>query len=188
VEALHFVVCGRPECRQVFFLCSTCDRGRRYCGSACTTLPGEEAQVDWGHFGKVAVGGTQRTLCCEVASHARTYDKGRTMEAPAHLSALSAQKARAHELRGRGLLRACCDKAGAFLAALAQRAEREHHAVEPENRLVARPLERQWEQKLQAARALEEEDHVAVRHARQACARHGPSATEGSRRRCAASC
>ena len=144
--------------------------------------------MDWGHFGKVAVGGTQRTLCCEVASHARTYDKGRTMEAPAHLSALSAQKARAHELHGRGLLRACCDKAGAFLAALAQRAEREHHAVEPENRLVARPLERQWEQQLQAARALEEEDRVAVRHARQACARHGPSATGGSRRRCAAPC
>ena len=90
MEALRFVVCGRPECRQVVFLCSTCDRGRRYCGSAGTTLPGEEAQVDWGHFGKVAVGGTQRTLCCEVASHARTYDKGRTMEAPAHLSALSA--------------------------------------------------------------------------------------------------
>jgi DNA invertase Pin-like site-specific DNA recombinase len=41
----------------------------------------------------------------------------------------------------------------------AQRAEREYHAVEPENRLVARTLERQWEEKLQAARALEEEDH-----------------------------
>ncbi|WP_309895929.1 hypothetical protein [Archangium sp.] len=36
MEALRFVVCGRPECRQVFFLCSACDRGRRYCGSACS--------------------------------------------------------------------------------------------------------------------------------------------------------
>lgn len=41
----------------------------------------------------------------------------------------------------------------------AQRAARQYHAVEPENRLVARTLERQWEQKLQAARALEEEYH-----------------------------
>lgn len=41
----------------------------------------------------------------------------------------------------------------------AQRAERQYHAVEPENRLVARTLEGQWEEKLQAARALEEEYH-----------------------------
>ena len=44
----------------------------------------------------------------EVASHARTFDKGRSVEAPAHLSALAAQKARAHELRGRDLLKSCC--------------------------------------------------------------------------------
>lgn len=36
MEALRFVVCGRPECRQVFFLCSVCDRGRRYCAAACS--------------------------------------------------------------------------------------------------------------------------------------------------------
>jgi hypothetical protein len=41
----------------------------------------------------------------------------------------------------------------------AQRAERQYHAVELENRLVARTLERQWEEKLQAARALEEDYH-----------------------------
>ncbi|MCC6751971.1 MAG: IS21 family transposase [Deltaproteobacteria bacterium] len=29
-------------------------------------LPGEEAQVDWGLFGKVAVGNAQRSLCCFV--------------------------------------------------------------------------------------------------------------------------
>jgi len=57
----------------------------------------------------------------EVASHARTYDRGRTVEQPSHLSALAEQKARAHELRGRDLLKACCDKAEAFLAALALR-------------------------------------------------------------------
>src|SRR5262249_28792481 len=37
------------------------------------------------------------------------------------------------------------------------RAERQFHAVEPENRLVARSLERAWEEKLQAERALQEE-------------------------------
>ena len=37
------------------------------------------------------------------------------------------------------------------------RAARQYHAVEPENRLVARTLERVWEAKLQAQRGLEEE-------------------------------
>lgn len=36
MESLRYVVCGRPECRQVFFLCSGCDRGRRYCGRVCS--------------------------------------------------------------------------------------------------------------------------------------------------------
>ena len=30
------------------------------------TLPGEEAQVDWGHFGTLPVGNTRRPLCCFV--------------------------------------------------------------------------------------------------------------------------
>jgi hypothetical protein len=37
------------------------------------------------------------------------------------------------------------------------RAARQYHAVEPENRLVARELERRWEQALAAVRALEEQ-------------------------------
>lgn len=41
----------------------------------------------------------------------------------------------------------------------AQRAFRQYNAVEPENRLVARSLERAWEDKLQAQRQLEEEHH-----------------------------
>jgi DNA invertase Pin-like site-specific DNA recombinase len=40
-----------------------------------------------------------------------------------------------------------------------ERAARQYHAVEPENRLVARTLERAWEEKLQALQALEEEYH-----------------------------
>jgi DNA invertase Pin-like site-specific DNA recombinase len=39
----------------------------------------------------------------------------------------------------------------------AERAARQYHACEPENRLVARELERRWEQALQEQRGLEEE-------------------------------
>jgi hypothetical protein len=34
-ESLRFVVCARPSCGLVFFLCRHCDHGRRYCGAAC---------------------------------------------------------------------------------------------------------------------------------------------------------
>jgi DNA invertase Pin-like site-specific DNA recombinase len=40
-----------------------------------------------------------------------------------------------------------------------ERAARQYQAVEPENRLVARTLERAWEEKLQAQQGLEEEYH-----------------------------
>lgn len=40
----------------------------------------------------------------------------------------------------------------------AERAARQYHAVEPENRLVARTLERAWEEALTAERTLQEED------------------------------
>jgi hypothetical protein len=39
----------------------------------------------------------------------------------------------------------------------AQRAERQYQAVEPENRLVARSLEKQWEEQLRAVEAVEKE-------------------------------
>ena len=39
----------------------------------------------------------------------------------------------------------------------AERAERQYNAVEPENRLVARTLERSWEEALESERALQEE-------------------------------
>jgi DNA invertase Pin-like site-specific DNA recombinase len=42
------------------------------------------------------------------------------------------------------------------------RAARQYQAVEPENRLVARTLERAWEEKLQAQQTLEEEYHRFV--------------------------
>jgi hypothetical protein len=34
-ESLRFVVCARPSCGLVFFLCRHCDQGRRYCGAHC---------------------------------------------------------------------------------------------------------------------------------------------------------
>jgi hypothetical protein len=30
-------VCSQVECRAVFWICEHCDRGQRYCGSACRT-------------------------------------------------------------------------------------------------------------------------------------------------------
>jgi hypothetical protein len=43
---------------------------------------------------------------------------------------------------------------------LAKRAERQYQAVEPENRLVARSLEKQWEEQLRAVEAVEKEYQV----------------------------
>src|SRR5262249_33116075 len=41
----------------------------------------------------------------------------------------------------------------------AERAERQYHAVEPENRLVARTLEARWEEALKQQRQVEEDYH-----------------------------
>ncbi|MER9606403.1 hypothetical protein [Mesorhizobium sp. M0243] len=46
----------------------------------------------------------------------------------------------------------------------AERARRQYDAVKPENRLVARSLERVWEEKLRAAEAIEQ-DYERWRHA-----------------------
>jgi transposase len=59
----------------------------------------------------------------EVARHARSYDRGRVIEAPAHLAALAHDKRHAHDLRGRDRLRSACRHADALLQALAQRGE-----------------------------------------------------------------
>jgi hypothetical protein len=45
----------------------------------------------------------------------------------------------------------------------AERAARQYHLCEPENRLVARQLEREWEAKLAAQQRLDEECHRALR-------------------------
>lgn len=85
----------------------------------------------------------------EVASHARSYDRGLTVEEPSHIAALAQAKARAHELRGRDLLKASCDKAEAFLAALALRdVSLSHHTAH-----LLRLLERHGARELNAALA-----------------------------------
>jgi len=59
----------------------------------------------------------------EVARHLRSYDRGRTIEDPAHLAALAREKRRAHESRGRDRLRGACPHAEAFIDAIALRGE-----------------------------------------------------------------
>ena len=58
-----------------------------------------------------------------VARHARSYDRGKVIEIPAHIAELAREKRRAHDLRGRDLLRSACKHADALLDALALRGE-----------------------------------------------------------------
>jgi len=58
-----------------------------------------------------------------VARHARSYDRGKTIEDPAHIAELARDKRRAHDLRGRDLLRSVCKHADELLDALALRGE-----------------------------------------------------------------
>jgi transposase len=59
----------------------------------------------------------------EVARHARSYDRGKVIEDSAHIESLARDKRRAHDLRGRDLLRTTCKNADALLDALALRGE-----------------------------------------------------------------
>lgn len=73
-----------------------------------------------------------------VAEHARTYDKGRTVEDEEHLAGLARVKKAAHELRGRDLLRTSCAAAEAFLEALAARGGALSHQTAQLLRLLER--------------------------------------------------
>lgn len=59
----------------------------------------------------------------EIARHARSWDRGLTLEDPAHLAALAREKRRAHEHSGRDRLRSSCPVANDFIEALALRGE-----------------------------------------------------------------
>jgi transposase len=58
-----------------------------------------------------------------VACHARSYDRQKLVEDPAHVAELARDKRRAHDLRGRDLLRSVCTHADALLDALSLRGE-----------------------------------------------------------------
>ncbi len=83
----------------------------------------------------------------EVASHGRSYDKGRVVEIEAHIAGLARVKRAAHDLRGRDLLRTTCKKADAFLDALALRGA----ALSPQTAHLIRLLERYGARELNAA-------------------------------------
>ncbi len=53
----------------------------------------------------------------------RSYDRGKTVEDSAHIVELAREKRRAHDLRGRDLLRSVCKHADALLDTLALRGE-----------------------------------------------------------------
>jgi transposase len=57
----------------------------------------------------------------KLAEHQRSYDRGMCIEDHHHIAALAKEKRRAHELRGRDLLRQVCAKADEFIEALAIR-------------------------------------------------------------------
>jgi transposase len=59
----------------------------------------------------------------EVARHGRTYDRGKRVEDLSHIATLADAKRRAHDLRGRDLLRSACKHADDLLEALALRGE-----------------------------------------------------------------
>lgn len=86
-----------------------------------------------------------------VATHQRTYDKGRTVEEEEHIAALARAKRAAHELRGRDLLRACCDNADTFLNALAVRGAALSHQTTQLVRLLQRHGPRELNAALQEA-------------------------------------
>ena len=60
------------------------------------------------------------------------------------------------------------------------RAERQYHAVEPENRLVARTLEARWEEALKKQRQLEEEYHRFLAKLPATLSASGPRTDSGS--------
>ena len=71
MDSLRLIICGRPDCRQLFFLCRVCDRGQRYCSRACAaharrgTLEGAGRRYQQsrpGRFRHAALQGVPRTL------------------------------------------------------------------------------------------------------------------------------
>jgi DNA invertase Pin-like site-specific DNA recombinase len=117
-------------------------RGRPYARYACTHMAASR--------GEAVCSGLSAARLDEVLSELTLMAlEPAALELSMRVSAeIEQERAKAESLRQKRLQRARYE---------AERAERQYQAVEPENRLVARTLERAWEEKLQAVRALEEE-------------------------------
>jgi transposase len=83
----------------------------------------------------------------EVARHARSYDRRKIIEDPAHIAALAREKRAARELRGRDLLRQACPHAERLIEALALRGE----PIAGHSHRLGRLLERHGPRDLDAA-------------------------------------
>jgi hypothetical protein len=46
LDPLRQRFCSRLECRAMFFICRSCDRGQRYCGDACRQLVRSQQRRD----------------------------------------------------------------------------------------------------------------------------------------------
>jgi transposase len=71
-----------------------------------------------------------------VATHGRSWSRRETVEDPAHLARLAAEKRRARDLRGRDRLQLACKQAEPFLAAIARRGVSLSHATARLGRLL----------------------------------------------------
>jgi transposase len=71
-----------------------------------------------------------------VATHRRSWGRQETIEDPAHLARLAAEKRRARDLRGRDRLQLACTQAEPFIAALARRGISLSHATARLGRLL----------------------------------------------------
>jgi hypothetical protein len=109
----------------------------------------EQRQVDYG--GSLCQGLAGRGLDALVAQQVLEVLEPAALELSlAAAGDIEAERARLHRHWQQQLERAGYE---------AERAARQYHAVEPENRLVARELERRWEAALQAQRQVEEDYH-----------------------------
>jgi DNA invertase Pin-like site-specific DNA recombinase len=109
----------------------------------------EQRQVDYG--GSLCQGLAGRGLDALVAQHVLEVLGPAALELSlAAAGEIEAERERLHRHWQQQLERARYE---------AERAGRQYHAVEPENRLVARELERRWEAALQAQRHVEEDYH-----------------------------
>jgi hypothetical protein len=71
-----------------------------------------------------------------VATHKRSWGRQETVEDPAHLARLAAEKRRARDLRGRDRLQLACKQAEPFIAAIARRGVSLAHATARLGRLL----------------------------------------------------